>query len=170
LKCYIFGISINPKISLPHGCRSIGFATEHTWFGEFLLLIGRIVAAISFLSHSGSGIDSISSPGTFGNLPSFQSRLACSILALELETKTRCAVLRRSVRRRSARCAHRPSRAAPPRPLREDQHAAAFDALLADGDAAVDDIGGAFRVLARQRQFASGRVCVPAAYCGKSAD
>src|SRR6516164_3283652 len=26
-------------------------------------------------------------PGTFGNLPSFQSRLACSILALELETK-----------------------------------------------------------------------------------
>ena len=75
MKCYIFGISINPKISLPHGCRSIGFATEHTWFGEFLLLIGRIVAAISFLSHSGSGIDSISSPGTFGNLPSFHSRL-----------------------------------------------------------------------------------------------
>jgi Macrocin-O-methyltransferase (TylF) len=30
--------------------------------------------------------------------------------------------------------------------------------------------GGAFRVLARQRQLASGPVCVPAAYCGKSAD
>jgi hypothetical protein len=73
-------------MSLPRGCRSIGFATGHTWFGEFLLLIGRIVAAVSFLSHCGSGMDSISSPGAFGNLPSFQSRLACSILALELET------------------------------------------------------------------------------------
>ena len=44
-------------------------------------------------------------------------------------------------------------------PLREDQHAAAFNALLADEDAAVDDIGGAFRVLARQRQLASGWQC-----------
>src|SRR5215469_9343390 len=33
--------------------------------------------------------------------------------------------------------------------LRENQHAAGFSALLADADGAVDDIGGAFRVLAR---------------------
>jgi len=41
--------------------------------------------------------------------------------------------------------------------LRENQHAAGFSALLADADGAVDDIGGAFRVLARQRQPASDR-------------
>jgi len=47
---------VTPRVPLDR------FATEHTWFGEFLLLIGRIVAAVSFLSHSGSGIDSIASP------------------------------------------------------------------------------------------------------------
>jgi hypothetical protein len=63
LKCYIFGISINPKMSLPAGAaRSVLPHSSHTWFGEFLWLIGRIVAAVSLLSHSGSGIDSIASP------------------------------------------------------------------------------------------------------------
>jgi hypothetical protein len=36
---------------------------------------------------SGSGMNSISSPGTFANRPSLQSRLACSMRSFELETK-----------------------------------------------------------------------------------
>ena len=40
-----------------------------------------------FRSQSGSGTNSTSSPGTFGNRPSFQSRLACSMRWRELDTK-----------------------------------------------------------------------------------
>src|SRR5262249_32648242 len=38
-------------------------------------------------SQSGRGMNSTSSPGTFGKRPSFQSRFACSIRDSELETK-----------------------------------------------------------------------------------
>ena len=104
-------------------------------------------------------MNSCSSPGTFGNRPSRQSRLACSILARELETKFQKMCRSPSMRRAAdeghpgvadgTQC-YRSAR-------RKHQHTATLRPLVTALDAAADDVGRALLVLVGKRQLTACR-------------
>ena len=106
-------------------------------------------------SHSGSGMNSTASPGTFGNAPRFHSSLARSIRSFELETKFQ-------------KMWREPSSGAPPRsmtreaprarraafaPAPEDEHRPRSVRGALAPELALDDVRGALFVLVGERQL-----------------